>query len=46
VYAAEIIFFQNPFDCDIEKRAPELQMEITVIQSDDMVKDKLTNSRR
>jgi hypothetical protein len=40
IQAAEISFFQNPLDCYIEKLAPKLQMEITGIQFDDMLKEK------
>ncbi|CAM5164836.1 unnamed protein product [Natator depressus] len=40
VNAGEIWIFQNPFDCDLEKLPPELQMEVIDLQSNDLLKDK------
>ncbi|CAM5128278.1 unnamed protein product [Natator depressus] len=40
VNAEEIRIFQNPFDCDLKKLPPELQMEVIDLQSNDLLKDK------
>ncbi|KAG6940107.1 GTF2I repeat domain containing 2, partial [Chelydra serpentina] len=40
VNAGEIRIFQNPFDCDVEKLPPELQMEVIYLQYSDLLKDK------
>ena len=39
-HALEIRIFQNPFDCDLESVAADLQMEVIEIQSNDTLKYK------
>jgi len=38
--AAEIRFFQNPFDCDIGNIPTHFQMEVIELQADERIKDK------